>query len=177
MRSDLDAMVSLARSVNPAALDDPAIRERVADAHTRIEYTKLLNYRALSKILRQEKNWPEVPLAKLQWSYLAQTLAEPGMDLLGPSALASRGADDAIDRGAWNWLYVFQRYTSIGPGRRRLQKHHRRQGDQDAAVLVGVSRSPGQQRPERLNPQLWSVPCKRTRHRVGRIHDVGPVSG
>ena len=81
---------NLARSVNPAALDDPELRTRIADAHTRIEYTKLLNYRALSKILRNEKNWPEVPLAKLQWSYLAQTLAELAVDLLGPDALASR---------------------------------------------------------------------------------------
>lgn len=123
MRADLDAMVNLARSVNPAALDDPGLRERIADAHTRIEYTKLLNYRALSKILRQEKNWPEVPLAKLQWSYLAQTLAELAVDLLGPAALAAKGAPDAIDGGAWNRLYVFQRYTSIGAGTTEVQKN------------------------------------------------------
>src|SRR4051794_28836148 len=123
MRSDLDAMVSLARSVNPSALEDPAIRERVADAHTRIEYTKLLNYRALSKILRQEKNWPEVPLAKLQWSYLAQTLAELAVDLLGPSALPQRGEPGAVDNGSWNRLYVFQRYTSIGAGTTEVQKN------------------------------------------------------
>ena len=123
MRSDLDAMVNLARSVNPGALADPAIRERIADAHTRIEYTKLLNYRALSKILRQEKNWPEVPLAKLQWSYLAQTLAELAMDLLGPAGLPSKGAEGAVDGGAWNRLYVFQRYTSIGAGTTEVQKN------------------------------------------------------
>ena len=91
MRADLDSMVSLARSVNPAALDDPELRARIADAHIRIEYTKLLNYRALSKILRNEKNWPEVPLAKLQWSYLAQTLAELAVDLLGPSGAPAEG--------------------------------------------------------------------------------------
>ncbi len=123
MRADLDSMVNLARSVNPAALDDPGIRERIADAHTRIEYTKLLNYRALSKILRQEKNWPEVPLAKLQWSYLAQTLAELAIDLLGPSALPSKGAPGTVDGGAWNRLYVFQRYTSIGAGTTEVQKN------------------------------------------------------
>ena len=123
MRSDLDAMVSLARSVNPGALDDPALRARVADAHTRIEYTKLLNYRALSKILRNEKNWPEVPLAKLQWSYLAQTLAELAVDLLGPAALAAKGAEHAVDGGAWTRLYVFQRYTSIGAGTTEVQKN------------------------------------------------------
>jgi len=123
MRADLDSMVNLARSVNPGALDDPGIRERIADAHTRIEYTKLLNYRALSKILRQEKNWPEVPLAKLQWSYLAQTLAELAMDLLGPAALPAKGAPGAVDGGAWNRLYVFQRYTSIGAGTTEVQKN------------------------------------------------------
>ncbi len=123
MRADLDAMVNLARSVNPEALEDPELRERIADAHTRIEYTKLLNYRALSKILRQEKNWPEVPLAKLQWSYLAQTLAELAVDLLGPDALPSWGGGGAIDGGAWNRLYVFQRYTSIGAGTTEVQKN------------------------------------------------------
>ncbi|HKY15745.1 MAG TPA: acyl-CoA dehydrogenase family protein [Microthrixaceae bacterium] len=123
MRADLDSMVSLARSVNPGALDDTELRERIADAHTRIEYTKLLNYRALSKILRNEKNWPEVPLAKLQWSYLAQTLAELAVDLLGPAALASKGAPGAVEGGAWNRLYVFQRYTSIGAGTTEVQKN------------------------------------------------------
>ena len=123
MRSDLDAMVNLARSVNPAALEDPALRERIADAHIRIEYTKLLNYRALSKILRNEKNWPEVPLAKLQWSYLAQTLAELAVDLLGPQALPAKGAPGTVDGGAWNRLYVFQRYTSIGAGTTEVQKN------------------------------------------------------
>ncbi len=123
MRSDLDAMVNLARSVNPGALDDPDLRARVADAHTRIEYTRLLNHRALAKILRNEKNWPEVPLAKLQWSYLAQTLAELAVDLLGPAALAAKGAEGAVDGGAWNRLYVFQRYTSIGAGTTEVQKN------------------------------------------------------
>jgi alkylation response protein AidB-like acyl-CoA dehydrogenase len=123
MRADLDAMVSLARSVNPQALADPALRERIARAHTDIEYTRLLNYRALSKILKDEKSWPEVPLAKLQWSHLAQTLAELAVDLLGPAGMMARGAPEAADGGSWNRLYVFQRYTSIGAGTTEVQKN------------------------------------------------------
>jgi alkylation response protein AidB-like acyl-CoA dehydrogenase len=123
MRADLDAMVNLARAENPDALRDPEIRERIARAHTDIEYTKLLNYRALSKILRNEKNWPEVPLAKLQWSHLAQTLAELAVDLLGPYGMMAKGGPDAVDGGAWNRLYVFQRYTSIGAGTTEVQKN------------------------------------------------------
>jgi alkylation response protein AidB-like acyl-CoA dehydrogenase len=123
MRADLDAMVNLAKAVNPDALRDPELRERIARAHTDIEYTRLLNYRALSKILRNEKNWPEVPLAKLQWSHLAQTLAELAVDLLGPAGMMAKGGPDAVDGGAWNRLYLFQRYTSIGAGTTEVQKN------------------------------------------------------
>jgi alkylation response protein AidB-like acyl-CoA dehydrogenase len=123
MRADLDAMINLARSVNPQALKDPSIRERIARAHTDIEYTKLLNYRALSKILKKQKNWPEVPIAKLQWSHLAQTLAELAVDMLGPVGMMAKGAPEAADGGSWNRLYVFQRYTSIGAGTTEVQKN------------------------------------------------------
>ena len=123
MKEDLKAMVNLARSVNPAAFDDPALRERIARAHTDIEYTRLLNYRALSRILKDEKPWPEVPLAKLQWSHLSQTLAELAVDLLGPEAMYAKASGHAIEGGSWNRLYVFQRYTSIGAGTTEVQKN------------------------------------------------------
>jgi alkylation response protein AidB-like acyl-CoA dehydrogenase len=123
MKADLEAMVNLAKSVNPDALADPEIRDRIARAYTQIEFTRLLNYRALSKILRGEPNWPEVPFAKLQWSHLAQTLAELGVDLLGPAGMFSKGSPDSPDNGSLNRLYVFQRYTSIGAGTTEVQKN------------------------------------------------------
>ena len=124
MRADLDAMINLARAENPDALDDPELRDRIARAYTEIEYTRLLNYRALSKILKGEQNWPEVPLAKLQWSHLAQTLAELAVDLLGPAGHARPRAGPTPSTAArWNRLYVFQRYTSIGAGTTEVQKN------------------------------------------------------
>ncbi|MDQ1375322.1 MAG: hypothetical protein QOJ09_2660 [Actinomycetota bacterium] len=123
MKADLDSMISTTRATNPEALEDPGLRDRIARAYTQIEYTRLLNYRALSKILKGEPNWPEVPIAKLQWSYLAQTLAELAVDLLGPAGIMAKGGPDAIDNGAWNRLFVFQRYTSIGAGTTEVQKN------------------------------------------------------
>ena len=64
-----------------------------------------------------------MPLAKLQWSHLAQTLAELAVDLLGPAGMLAQGGPDAVDGGAWNRLYVFQRYTSIGAGTTEVQKN------------------------------------------------------
>ena len=123
LAADLRAMVEMARSVNPDALADPGIADRLARAWTEIELTRLLVYRALSKVMRGEKNWPEVPFSKLQWSMLAQTLAELAVDLLGPAGVLARGGPDAVDRGKWTRLYSFQRYSTIGGGSTEVQKN------------------------------------------------------
>jgi alkylation response protein AidB-like acyl-CoA dehydrogenase len=123
MAADLRTIVSLARSENPDALRDPELRERIARVFMEIELTRLLNYRALTKILKGQPNWPEVPLAKLQWSRLSQLIAELAVDLLGPGGLLVRGGPDAIDGGKWARNYSWQRYTSIGAGATEIQKN------------------------------------------------------
>jgi alkylation response protein AidB-like acyl-CoA dehydrogenase len=123
LAADLRAMVEAARSVNPGALSDPSLRDRIAKVWTEIELARLLSLRALSKIMKGEKNWPEVPFAKLSWSSLAQTLAELAVDLLGPAGILARGGPDAVDRGKWTRLYAFQRYSTIGGGSTEIQKN------------------------------------------------------
>jgi alkylation response protein AidB-like acyl-CoA dehydrogenase len=123
LRAELDELVAAARRHNPGALADPDIRDRVARAHTQIEYTRLLNARALSKVLKGEKGWPEVPLAKLQWSHLSQYLAELGVDILGPAGVLAKPGPDAIDHGRWAHQYPWQRFTSIGAGATEVQKN------------------------------------------------------
>ncbi|HEV7759592.1 MAG TPA: acyl-CoA dehydrogenase family protein [Acidimicrobiales bacterium] len=123
LRYELEELVSAARKHNPAALADPDIRDRVARAHSQIEFTRLLNARALSKVLKGEKGWPEVPLAKLQWSHLSQFLAELGVDILGPAGVLAKGGPDAVDGGHWTHQYPWQRFTSIGAGATEVQKN------------------------------------------------------
>lgn len=123
MASDLQNVVALARSANPDALRDPALQDRIGRLFAEIELTRLLNYRALTKIVRGEPNWPEVPLAKLQWSSISQQLAELAVDLLGPAGLLLRGGPDALDNGTWARNYSWQRYTSIGAGATEIQKN------------------------------------------------------
>jgi len=123
MRIELDNLIEAARRNNPEALEDPGLRERVARVWTQLELTRLLNARALSKILKGQPNWPEVPLAKLQWSYLSQTIAELGVDMLGPVGVLAKGGPDAVDKGHWSHNYVWQRFTSIGAGTTEVQKN------------------------------------------------------
>jgi alkylation response protein AidB-like acyl-CoA dehydrogenase len=123
LKYELDNMIEAARKHNPEALDDPDIRDRVARAYTHIEFTRLLNARALSKVLKGEKTWPEVPIAKLQWSFLSQYLAELNVDILGPAGVLAKGGPDAVDRGHAAHNYPWQRYTSIGAGTTEVQKN------------------------------------------------------
>lgn len=123
LKYELEAIIEAARKHNPEALDDPGIRDRIARAYTQIEFTRLLNARALSKVLKGEKNWPEVPLAKLQWSFLSQYLAELGVDILGPLGVLAKGGPDAVDNGHFAYMYPWQRYTSIGAGATEVQKN------------------------------------------------------
>jgi alkylation response protein AidB-like acyl-CoA dehydrogenase len=88
-----------------------------------IELTRLLNERALTKINLGLPNWPEVPLAKLQWSSIAQTVAELALDVLGPAGALGVGATGAPDDGRWARNYSWQRFTSIGAGATEIQKN------------------------------------------------------
>ncbi len=123
MAQDLRTLLQTARTENPDALRDPAIRERVANLHIQIEATRLLIARALSKVLKGEKGWPEVPLAKLQWGYISLWLAELALDVLGPTGALMKGAPGAVDGGMWARNYVWQRYTTIGAGPTEVQKN------------------------------------------------------
>ncbi len=120
--ADLRAMVEAARTLNPGALEDPVLADRLARAWTDIELAKLLSLRALSRIIKGERPWPEVQFAKLEWSRLAQSVADLAVDLLGPAGVLARGGPDTVDRGKWTRLYAFQRYSSIGGGSTEVQK-------------------------------------------------------
>lgn len=123
LRCELDDLIAAARKHNPDALADPDIRDRISRLYTQIELTRLLNARALSKVLKAETSWPEVPLAKLQWSALSQSLAELGIDMLGSASVLAKGGPDAVDGGHWARQYPWQRFTSIGAGATEVQKN------------------------------------------------------
>jgi alkylation response protein AidB-like acyl-CoA dehydrogenase len=123
LRAELDQMIRAARDHNPDALDDPGIRDRIARLYAQVELTRLLNARALSKVLKGDRSWPEAQLAKLQWSSLSQALAELNVDVLGPLGVLAKGGPDAISGGHAAYNYPWQRFTSIGAGATEVQKN------------------------------------------------------
>jgi len=84
---------------------------------------RLLNYRALSKNPKGRAELARGPTGQLQWSHLAQTLADLACDLLGRPRSWRRADPTRSTVAPWNRLYVFQRYTSIGAGTTEVQKN------------------------------------------------------
>ena len=140
LAADLHAVVAAAKSVNPAALEDPSLRDRIAKIWTEIELARLLSLRALSKIMKGEKNWPEVPFAKLSWSSMAQTLSELAVDLLGPGRRPGQGR---ARHGRPRQVDPALRLPALLDHRRGLhrdpEEHHRRPGDRHARQVARLS--------------------------------------
>ena len=56
--AELEQMIRAAREHNPDALEDPGPRDRIARMYAQVELTRLLNARALSKVLKGERSFP-----------------------------------------------------------------------------------------------------------------------
>jgi len=70
------------------ALDDPAVRQRLADFYVRLRGVEYTRYRTLTALSRGATPGPESSLGKLVSAQLRQEMAAFAMDLQGPAGLA-----------------------------------------------------------------------------------------
>jgi len=117
-RKELDRLIELARE--RGRLDDPVIRQRIADCHVRVETMRFLGLRILTGYLRDGALGPEASISKLYWSEYHRIVTSLALDLLGPDALVPTGRNPprafrTDDPGAPNssasWVGAF--YNSI----------------------------------------------------------------
>jgi alkylation response protein AidB-like acyl-CoA dehydrogenase len=119
-RAELDRLVALARERGRAT--DPAIRQRLAQAHARCEIMRFLGMRILSDVLAGDGTpGPAASISKLYWSEYHQDVTALALDVLGPDALVVSGRGPlrsfrTDDPGAPNttgsWLGAFWNATA-----------------------------------------------------------------
>lgn len=87
IRRSLDDMIAVAQKVQrdgrPLSAD-PVVRQKLAQAHIRVEVMRLNNYRAITTQVRGRPPGPEASLDKLYWSETNKWMQEIGQELLGP---------------------------------------------------------------------------------------------
>jgi len=80
-------------------LDDPLVRQRLAQSWIEVEIFRLHNARTLARLAHGDELGSESSLVKLFWANMSQRLYDTAIAALPPDALLMPGADGAVDRG------------------------------------------------------------------------------
>lgn len=88
-RAELDRLVEMARELG--RLDDPVVRDRIADAYVRVETMRFLGYRILTGVLSTGTIGPEASISKLYWSEYHRDVTRLAVDVLGARAMVVEG--------------------------------------------------------------------------------------
>ena len=126
LKRTLDGVKDLARRSQRhgrPALEDPAIRRRIARAETRIEAMRLNGMRFLTKQLKGEPLGSETSINKLHRAELEIGLGELALEIEGTYGLLTAGSDVAVDKGRWQGFALNWPEVVIGGGTPNIQKN------------------------------------------------------
>jgi alkylation response protein AidB-like acyl-CoA dehydrogenase len=131
-REELDRLLALARQRD--VLDDPGIRQGLADAHTSVEIMRYVGMRSLSAVLGGARPGPESSIMKLLWSEYHKRVTQLALQILGADALLMEGrpaasgiAGDAVgspsSSRSWNEVAMRARAGTIYAGTSQVQRN------------------------------------------------------
>jgi len=126
IQNSLGRLARLAHEVRTAggsAADDSYYRQRIAQLHIEAETMRLNAYRGLTKTMQSGIPGPEGSLGKWQWADINQGLTELALEIEGAYAPLTRGAEQALDNGAWQYGFLRSRANSIEGGTTDILKN------------------------------------------------------
>lgn len=117
-QSELDEVVRIAK--RNGAADDPAIRQRLADAHIGL---RIMRYNSMRMMSGGEDGslQKEAMIYKLYWSSWHRNLGKLAMDVLGPEAELLEGGPYELNR--LQSLFLFTRADTIYGGTNQIQRN------------------------------------------------------
>jgi alkylation response protein AidB-like acyl-CoA dehydrogenase len=112
------------RRNSAALIDDPLVRQRLAETWTDIQLMRLANLRYITQYMRPDTSGPgaETSYMKLYWGTTEQGLNDLALALGGPEALARQGSPRAVADGDWLRLYFMSRAATIYGGTEDIQR-------------------------------------------------------
>jgi alkylation response protein AidB-like acyl-CoA dehydrogenase len=125
-RTSWEEMVEHARRTRRGGkpmIEDPRVREALAQSYADIELMRLTNLRQLTRYQRGNAPGEESSLMKLHWSMTEQRLYDLAMTLGGPGALAMFSSPHALCDGSWNTYYFASRSVTIYGGTQDIQRN------------------------------------------------------
>ena len=120
IRRGFERLVEIARSLNK--INDPLVRQKLAQCYADIEIMRLNQMRAYSKMANGGTPGPEGSIQKLFWTELNQRFQQVAQEVLGPYGQLTKGSDYAIDDGIWTYSYLRARGNTIEAGTSEIQR-------------------------------------------------------
>lgn len=118
-RAEFERLIAMAR--DRKRIDDPLIRDRLADGYIRCEIMRFLGMRILTGVLREGSLGPEASISKLYWSTYHQSVTALALNVLGPDAMTVSGRgplrswrtdDPGSPNSNGSWLGAFWNATA-----------------------------------------------------------------
>lgn len=106
-----------------AAIDNPAIRQRLARAITEMEVIRLNALRSFSVFLDGGDRGADASMTKLYWSHAAQNMYEVAMDALGPAAPIAGFDPAGSAHGRFQLSWLQSKAFTIYSGSSEIQRN------------------------------------------------------
>ena len=131
-QAEIDRLLLLAKERGVA--NDPRIRQRLADAYTKVQIMRYNGMRVLTQFLAGHHPGPDAAIGKLYWSEYHKVVTELAVDILGAEAMVPTGrkpsssfsTDDAgAPNSSWSWVGTFlnARAGTIYAGSSQVQRN------------------------------------------------------
>ena len=130
-------------------LDDPLVRQRLAQSWIDVEIFRLHNARTLARLARGEEIGPESSVVKLFWAGMSQRLYETAVASLGPDALLMPTTTAPSTRPVGARAARVARQLDHGRHERDPAQHHRRAPARAPAGADGMTSRRRRPRPRR----------------------------
>jgi alkylation response protein AidB-like acyl-CoA dehydrogenase len=122
IRRSLEQLIGVARERSATGLDEPLLRQRLAQAHIEVELLRLVGYRSLTRLLRTGQPGVESSIEKVLGSETDQRLQELAMTVLGPYGSVYEGQRAVVD-GTIDRAYLYSRSETIMGGTSEIQRN------------------------------------------------------
>jgi alkylation response protein AidB-like acyl-CoA dehydrogenase len=126
LRQNLDALIAFAKTTprgTGTVADDPIIRQRLADAHARVEVATLTSQAAMARRLRGEHREADVPLTKLGFAVLNERLSYLGIEIQGMRGALATDDPGALDAGHWQDEFLYAKAYTISGGSNQIMQN------------------------------------------------------
>jgi alkylation response protein AidB-like acyl-CoA dehydrogenase len=130
-REELDRLLVMA--AERGRTTDPIIRQRLAEAHSRVEVLRFLGYRSLTSFVGGANPGAEASVFKLFWSEHHKRLTELAIDIVGVDSLVPEGVMPSGPRmdhpgapntsGSWTGSFLVARGGTIYAGTSEIQRN------------------------------------------------------